>query len=79
MVERGQILVVDDDPGVREPACAWLHAAGLVVHGAATAGGALALILVIWLIFKTSALYLKINSRIQTVYIFNFFSFLMLY
>ncbi len=44
MVERGQILVVDDDPGVREPACAWLHAAGLAVHGAATAGAALALL-----------------------------------
>ncbi len=35
------ILIVDDDAGVRVPACAWLHAAGLTAHGVATVGAAL--------------------------------------
>lgn len=41
---RGQVLIVDDDPGVREPLCAWLAAAGLSSLAAGRAAEALSIL-----------------------------------
>ena len=41
---RGQVLIVDDDPGVREPVCAWLAATGLSVLAAGRAEEALSIL-----------------------------------